>query len=145
MNKKQISLALQLILFWGATGSGFAQINRGADSSKLIITQDMRIDALLEKTMHIEKGLEGMPGYRVQISFGSSKKEALEIKAAFTESYADHEGYVVYDIPYFKVRVGNFRTHLAAEKILREIKEEYTGAFIVRDLIPIPEMEERKD
>ncbi|PCH91888.1 MAG: hypothetical protein COB85_08705 [Bacteroidetes bacterium] len=83
-----------------------------------------------------------MPGFRVQIFFGASKKGALKEKAGFVEEFSDYEGYVIYDAPYFKVRVGDFRTHLEAQKLHKELYENYPGSFIVKDMIPIPNWED---
>ena len=145
MNKNCISFMLQMLLIYMGAIPCWSQSNQPNDTNGLLITQDLRIEALIKKTNSIDKKLDGMLGYRVQISFGSSKKDALEIKAAFREVYKDVEGCVVYDMPYFKVRVGNFRTHLKAEELLREIKELYAGAFIVKDLVPIPELDMESD
>ena len=145
MHRYWISLGFSAFILCVASGGVIAQSNAPSDSIGLLISQDKRIDALLEKATTIEAGSQGMNGFRVQISFGSSKKDALETKTTFSESFPDIDGYVVYDMPYFKVRVGNFRTHLEAEKMIKEIKELYPGAFIVKDLIPIPEIEVQKD
>ena len=145
MNKFWISLGFTLLLLNVNSNKLCAQANQPPDSIDLLITQDNRIDALLEKATLIAESSDGMEGFRVQISFGSSKKEALETKTKFTETFTDIDGFVVYDVPYFKVRTGNFRTHLEAEKVLKDIKDLYPGAFIVKDLIPIPEIGEQKD
>ena len=145
MSKFWISLGFALLLLNVSYNKAYAQTNQPSDSTDLLITQDNRVDALLEKAMRIAESSDGMEGFRVQISFGSSKKEALETKTNFTEAFTEIDGYVVYDVPYFKVRIGNFRTHLEAENALKEIKDSYPGAFIVKDLIPIPELGEQKD
>ncbi len=112
------------------------------DSNNINLVQDKRIGQLIEKHISINQGEKGKKGYRVQIFFGSSKKQAMEIKALFIEAHPDQESYVVYDVPYFKVRTGNFRTRIEAVKLQSEIGEEFPGCFIVQDRIPIQEMEE---
>ena len=52
------------------------------------------------------------------------------------------KGYVVYEGPYFKVRAGDFRTHLEAEKLEKELTIEYPGTFIVKDMITVPELQQ---
>ncbi len=113
------------------------------DTIGITLVQDKRVNELVN--LHVasnesEKGL--MPGFRVQIFFGASKKNALKEKAGFVEKLPDYKGYVIYDAPYFKVRVGDFRTHLEAQKLHKELYMDYPGAFIVKDMIPIPDWED---
>jgi hypothetical protein len=109
------------------------------------INQDPRIHELIQKRSNIEEKEEGMPGFRVQIFFGSTKQTALQTKTDYSELFKDVETYIIYDIPYFKVRVGNFRTHLEAQKLLALAKANYPSAFIVKDQIVIPELIEEKE
>ena len=109
------------------------------------INQDPRIHELIQKRSDIEEKKEGMPGFRVQIFFGSTKQTALQTKTDYSELFKDVETYIIYDIPYFKVRVGNFRTHLEAQKLLALAKVNYPSAFIVKDQIVIPELIEEKE
>lgn len=117
------------------------------DSSKqsTIITQDQRIEQLIKKRISIEEKANGIPGFRVQIFFGSTKQKALQTKTEFLSAFENINSYVIYDIPYFKVRAGNFRTHLEAQKLLAQAKPIYPSAFIVRDRIEIPELKEEED
>lgn len=113
------------------------------DTIGVTIVQDKRVNQLVNRHVDNNKAERGlMPGFRVQIFFGASKKSALKVKAGFVEKLPDYEGYVIYDAPYFKVRVGDFRTHLEAQKLHKELYEEYPGAFIVKDMIPIPDWED---
>ena len=112
------------------------------DTNGVKINQDPRIWSLVEKHLIINDIQKGMPGYRVQIYFGSDKKAALEAKADFIEKHPGYEGYVIYEVPYFKVRAGDFRTHLEAEKLEKELVLEYPGTFIVKDMITVPELQQ---
>jgi len=92
----------------------------------------------VKKRIAINKRQKGIPGYRVQIFFGSKRKDALEVKADFLKKYPDINAYTKYDEPYFKVRVGDFRTQLKAQKLHKEISGNFPNAFIVNDLIAAP-------
>lgn len=115
------------------------------ENKATIINQDHRIHELIQKRSAIEEKNEGMPGFRVQIFFGSTKQTALQTKTDYSELFKDVETYIIYDIPYFKVRVGNFRTHLEAQKLLVLAKTNYPSAFIVKDQIVISELIEEKE
>ena len=109
-----------------------------ADTGRVEIIQDSRIAALVEKHIAINEKQKGIPGYRVQIFFGSNRKDALKMKADFLNKYSKINAYTKYDEPYFKVRVGDYRTQLKAQKFHKEISGNFPNAFIVQDLIILP-------
>ena len=110
-------------------------------AGEIKVIKDVRVDSLLvihkkmnEKNPHIE-------GWRVNIFFESgnnSKKMAVETKAKFVQNYANVPCYVVFQEPYYKVRVGDYRTRMEAEKLLKEIVNEYPNAFVIEDVINYP-------
>ena len=103
------------------------------------IIQDKRVNELVLKHVLINEARKGkMKGYRVQIHFGPEKAKALEVKSKFTSSNYKIAAYLDYQQPYFKIRVGDFRTKLEAYKLLQEISGEFPGAFIVTDDIELP-------
>lgn len=113
------------------------------DSIKNIeIIQDDRTDQLLQKHKIINEKFQPW-GYRVQIFFDSgnkSRKRAKEIKAKFLSQYPDDEAYILFREPYFRVRVGDFRTRIEAEGFMKKIIKEYSGAFVIRDEISFPKL-----
>ena len=107
-----------------------------ADSN---IIQDKRVNELVLKHVLINETRKGtMKGYRVQIHFGQEKAKALDVKSKFMAQHNNIPSYLDYQQPYFKIRVGNFRTKLEAYKLLQEISTEFTGSFIVSDDIELP-------
>ncbi len=107
-----------------------------ADSN---IIQDIRLNELVLKHILINESTKNkIKGYRVQIHFGPDKSKALEIKTKFSAKYSNIPSYLDYQQPYFKIRIGDFRTKLEAYKVLQEISSEFPGAFIVNDNIELP-------
>lgn len=103
------------------------------------IIQDNRVNELVLK--HIltnEAKKQKIKGYRVQIHFGPEKAKALEVKTKYTTQFPSSSAYLDYQQPYFKIRVGDFRTKLEAYKLLQEIAADFPGAFIVGDEIELP-------
>lgn len=74
-----------------------------------------------------------MPGYRVQVYFGSERSKAMEFRTELMRLFPDMGAYLLYHQPNFKVRVGDFRTRLEAAGFLQKISEHFKGAFIVPD------------
>ncbi len=85
----------------------------------------------------------GIPGFRVHLYMDSGNRARLNTQheqAGFEEKYPDQAAYIVYEEPYFKLRVGDFRTRLDARRFLEKIRRDYPAAYIVVDLINYPEM-----
>lgn len=106
--------------------------------------QDARIDDLLRQHIEINKTKGTIPGWRIHLkstSGNNSKKEASDLKAAFLNRYPDIPAYLSYQSPNFKVRVGDFRTKIDAYKFYKELKSEFTSAYIIRDDIMLPRLD----
>lgn len=84
-------------------------------------------------------------GYRVQIYNGSSRKEAYDIQSRFMNEYLGTRTYISYAEPNYKVRVGDFRTRIEAEKLLQELKAKFTGLFIISGKINPPKISTGND
>jgi hypothetical protein len=82
-----------------------------------------------------------MAGFRIQIYFGSERAKAQELKSEFTNDHPLIPAYLIYQQPYFKVRVGDFKSRLEAVGFLRKIESDFTTTFIVPDEVKLPETE----
>lgn len=103
------------------------------------LVQDKRVNELVLKHVLVNEARKGkIKGFRVQIHFGSEKAKALEVKSKFISQNHKASAYLDYQQPYFKIRVGDFRTKLEAYKFLQEILGDFPGAFIVNDEIELP-------
>ena len=81
-----------------------------------------------------------MPGYRIQIYFGSERKGALDAKTKFLQAYPETEVYLIYQQPYFKVRAGDFRDRFEAHALYKKLLTEFDKVFIVPDKINLPKL-----
>ncbi|MBW6482753.1 MAG: SPOR domain-containing protein [Vicingaceae bacterium] len=104
--------------------------------SNTTVLKDASIDRIID-TYHSSFQLTG---YRVQIGSESNSHPAKRIRAAFIQKYKEIPAYEVYQQPYFKVRVGDFKTKLEAIKFQKEILSDFPNSFIVKD-----EIEFKKD
>lgn len=69
--------------------------------------------------------------FRVQIFTSKTYGEARHAFRVAEEVF-DQPAYIDYDVPYFKVRVGNFATRAAAEVYQQKVKTVgYSGAWVV--------------
>ena len=104
------------------------------------VNRDPRIDRLLEKHRQYNQSNPGVDGFRVQIFFDSgnnSKKAAQTARERFMEVYPEVTAYLTFKAPYYRVRVGDFRTRLEAEGFLFQLNTTYPNAFTVPDRIQI--------
>jgi len=100
---------------------------------KLKVVQDKNIDVLVQDYIENKK----FTGYRIQLFAGNSKVEAVKVKSDFISKFENNYPEVIYQVPNFKVRVGNFRDRLEATKMLETYKVEFPSAFIVQDEIEL--------
>jgi hypothetical protein len=104
------------------------------DYSKMYIG-DSRIDSLLQLNTMQNKKFATIPGYRIQIYKGSGNNalnSALVIRDKFITRYGI-PAYVTFNEPYYRVRVGDFRTRIDAIKFLQRIKRAYPLAWEIQD------------
>lgn len=108
-----------------------------------IIVND-KINKLVKRHIAICDSLdEPLKGYRIQIYFGSgpgSRDKASKEKAKFMKKYPAVPSYLPYTAPNFKVRVGDFRSKLEAQKFHKEVRKDFPNAFIVKDDIALPRL-----
>ena len=111
-----------------------------AQTQTVIIQHNIKVDSLVEKNIEHNKSLNGIQGYRVQLFFGSERKAATDAKTKFLQLMPLEEVYLIYQQPYFKVRVGDFRTKIEAEAMYRKLLTDFDKAFIIPDKINLPKL-----
>lgn len=116
----------------------------------LEIIKDQRVDTLLALHKEINSILQdninddGILGYRIQIFFDSgnnSKTRANDVIAEFIENYPEVNAYISFKEPYYRVRVGDFRTKLEALGFLHKIIGKYPNAWVIKSKISFPKNE----
>ena len=118
------------------------QIEYGRKEGKVVVHQDERIKGLQDFVSAGEESLEGVliDGYRVMIYFDQDKSKSESEKSKFMNRYNEHKTYIDYLAPNYRVRVGNFRTKLEAEKLKQEILGDFPTCVVVSDKIQLPEL-----
>jgi hypothetical protein len=94
-----------------------------------------------EKTVRVKGGKT--VGYRVQVyadnNVRSAKSEARNRERAVSSAFPQHATYVSYASPYWRLRVGDFRSQYDAEKAAAEIRKTFPRyareVRVVRDRI----------
>jgi hypothetical protein len=105
------------------------------------LVQDYKIQNLINVHKAVNAQDSSIVGYRVQIFFESgnySKELAMKTAGDFQQKYPEIPYYLSFKEPYFRIRVGDFRTIIEAKGFLQKIIADYPSAFEVKDKIYFP-------
>ena len=81
---------------------------------------------------------ETVAGFRVQICAVSNEERAKEIQRDALLKFINEDVYLIYDNPYYKVRVGNSPTRYEADKLQQlAIEKGFEDAWVVRTNITV--------
>ena len=106
-----------------------------SSNSEVISINENGIDALIEKYEHILKAKNGVDGWRIQLKFKAKESEILMLKLKFIRLYPEIPVLLEYEEPYYRIRVGNFRSKLEALKIKHHIRKHFPNAYPVPEII----------
>ncbi len=115
---------------------------------KVKIYQDARIQDLIGKKRSLTSARSSFTvgkGFRVQVYSGNnqivSKREAFQREATLKRDFVDLDTYVSFKSPFWRVRVGNYRSYEEAYQTMRKIKEAFPQfgkeTYIVKDDVKI--------
>jgi hypothetical protein len=135
MNHKIFLLLLFTLLFPNLLFS------QDSETGKVEVFQSESIEKLMLKHITINSENETIEGYRIQIHFGGEREKAKSVKTKFLQQFPEVTAYEIYQQPNFKVRVGDFRTRLEAQKFMNELNTLFPSSFIVADDIHLPKLE----
>jgi hypothetical protein len=136
MNFKLTILSIFLIYSFTVLAQNDIAKDSTSTKSNVSVTKDSRIDNLIETY----KSSFTVQGYRIQIYSDNKKQPARDEKAKFLSLYNNVRAHEIYQQPYFKIRVGDFRTKLEAYKFQKEIVSNFPNSFIVKDEIEVEQL-----
>ncbi len=103
---------------------------------KVIVHHDTKLHDLMTNYSNAYK-LKPDKVFRVQIYFGIGRQArytAQSVKRKFEQKHPNIQTVLVFEEPYFKVKVGDFDLKLDAEKLRNQLQHEYTSVFITEDV-----------
>ncbi len=115
----------------------------GQEPGKVGVKADPAIRALLQKRLDMNReaakgSFISIDGFRVQIFSGPERSAAYSEQNRFKSMYPLTGCYITYTQPNYKLRVGDFRTRLEAEKFMNALRPVYKSLFIIPDKINLP-------
>jgi hypothetical protein len=120
---------------------------QNSNYGRVTVFQDPLVDTVLQQYEILRLKImenpdnKAIPGYRIQIFFDSginSSDRARHARDEFLALYPEVPAYVSWKAPNYRVRVGDFRNRLEAEKVLQSILIGYPNAWVIKDEINFP-------
>lgn len=113
------------------------------DSNSITVHKDPRIDLLVKKQAQIneETSREARrigKGYRLLVINTNKRDEAVAAKTKVFTYFPELKSYLIYQSPFYKLKVGNFRDRKEAQEYLERLKKYFPqGVFIMNDTIEL--------
>ena len=120
-----------------------AQLYAQSDTPSVVVYKDPRIDLLVKKQIDINEettrdNRRTASGYRILVINSNDRKKVFAAKAKIYQLYPELKPYLLYQAPFFKLKVGNFKTRQEAEDYRIELSRDFpTGLFIFKDIIEV--------
>ncbi len=114
------------------TTCAMAQDNTVASNGTVRVIKDSRVDALIKKQIYINTlAIRNQPGFRVQVISTNKRADANEAKQKVMQLYPDVRTYLEFQAPYFKVRVGDYKTREDATELRDKLSSLFSGGVFV--------------
>jgi len=113
------------------------------DTSSVVVHKDPRLDILLKKQGEVNAAIKKAnartaKGYRLLVINTNKRDEAIAAKTKVYTNFPELKAYLVYQSPYFKLKVGNFRTRDEAVQYQKSLGLYFPkGVFVVADTIEV--------
>lgn len=118
-------------------------VSAQADSGALVVHKDPRLDLLIKKQAEINEyttreARSNVQGFRIQVINTTDRGAAIQAKTKVYRLYPELKAYLLYQAPYFRLRVGNFTNRKDAETYQNKLSKEFKqNLFIVNDVVEV--------
>ena len=102
-----------------------------AQQGSVSVNQDKKIATLLDLRKDMNKNDSDSDRYKIQI-YNGNRAGANAALEEFNSKFDNWEPTILYEPPNFKTWAGNFRTKIEADRALKEIKQKFSSAFILK-------------
>ena len=102
---------------------------------EIISVSQLRISNLINRYKEILKKKDGVDGWSLQIKFTSKRKEIIPYQIRFAKLYPEIPTKIIFQSPYYKLTVGNFRTKYEALKVKKEISKNFPNTHPISVVI----------
>ena len=110
---------------------GFFSCGSFAQQGKISVHQNPEFEELLAGKRKINASITVNDRYKIQIFNGDSENSKKHL-SDFKREFRNLDATVIFNTPYYKVWVGNFKTKIEAERNLLDIQKRYPNALLIR-------------
>ncbi len=110
--------------------------NRPKQTTEPLYVND-KIEAVLVKRAEKNKGIKFANGFRIQVYVGRERKEVDDAKVFVYQNFPNLNPYLTYNLPIYKLKIGDFLTKTDAERILNQLKDNFPEAVILAEKIDV--------
>ena len=113
------------------------------DTPAVIVHKDPRVELLVKKQAQINEetsrdARRSGKGYRLLVVNTNNRDEAVDAKTKVYTFFPELKSYLIYQSPYFKLKVGNFKDRKEAEEYRERLQKYFPrGVFIMNDTIEL--------
>lgn len=120
--KKKLSLLLFFLLF----------LLRMVSSQEVQLNEDPKVAHLMRSWVNANRAEPRIEGWRVQIMASTDRTKVEQGRVRFRYGYPDVAAAMLQEQPYYKLRVGAFRTKAEALAFISTL-ESWPGAYPAKD------------
>jgi hypothetical protein len=120
-----------------------ASLVKAQDTASVVVHKDPRLDVLLKKQSDANAAIKKANartarGFRLLVINTNKRDEAIAAKTKVYTNFPELRAYLVYQSPYFKLKVGNFKTREDAQQYQKSLGFYFPkGVFVIADTIEI--------
>lgn len=143
MQTMKLILTFLFLLFTSLSFSQDSTRGKKPDSNFIVIHKDPRLDLLVKKQAEINEDIsrnarKNMKGFRLLVINTNSRDEAIAAKTKVYSFFPELKAYLIYQSPYFRLKVGNFKDREEAEDYQKKLNKYFPkGVFIMNDVIEV--------
>ena len=135
-----------LVLITFISGAIWAQdsvVKAPIDSNSVVVHKDQRLDMLVKKQVEINEetsrnARRSAKGFRLMVINTNKREDAISAKTRVYTYFPELKPYLIYQSPYFKLKVGNFKDRKDAETYQKKLNDYFPkGVFVINDIIEV--------
>jgi hypothetical protein len=121
-----------------------AQTTDSANTGKITVAKDPRLDILAKKELEFNKvaalGPKAAKGYRLLVVNSNDRNFAMKVRAQLLQTFPEQKVYMTFQAPFIKLKFGNFTDKNDAEKYRKMITNSKiitNNVFVVPDIVEV--------
>jgi len=119
----------------------FITFSSNAQKARLTVSNDAYLDTAIQKNIDKNRIANVIDGYRIQLFSGAERNNANALKTKILKLYPETPAYLIYQQPYFKLRVGDYRTKIETQQIFYKLQDDFGQVIIIPDKINLPKLD----